>query len=37
MEQLTALIIAKYNYWIYVTLMMIGFYAMIGKKTWSRN
>lgn len=32
MEQLTALIIAKYNYWIYVTLMMIGFYAMIGKK-----
>lgn len=32
MEQFTALIIAKYNYWIYVTLMMIGFYAMIGKK-----
>lgn len=25
-------IIAKYNYWIYVILMMIGFYAMIGKK-----
>jgi multicomponent Na+:H+ antiporter subunit C len=24
-------IIAKYNYWIYVVLMMIGFYAMIGK------
>jgi multicomponent Na+:H+ antiporter subunit C len=32
MEQFTAIIIAKYNYWIYVTLMMIGFYAMIGKK-----
>jgi multicomponent Na+:H+ antiporter subunit C len=22
----------KYNYWIYILLMMIGFYAMIGKK-----
>lgn len=26
------LILAKYNYWIYVTLMMIGFYAIIAKK-----
>jgi multicomponent Na+:H+ antiporter subunit C len=26
------LIVNKYNYWIYITLMMIGFYAMIGKK-----
>ncbi len=25
-------IIGKYNYWIYILLMMIGFYAMIGKK-----
>jgi len=25
-------ILAKYNYWIYVVLMMIGFYAMIAKK-----
>lgn len=25
-------IISKYNYWIYITLMMIGFYAMIGKR-----
>jgi multicomponent Na+:H+ antiporter subunit C len=25
-------VIAKYNYWIYVVLMMIGFYAMIGKR-----
>ena len=24
-------IINKYNYWIYVTLMMVGFYAMMGK------
>lgn len=32
MEQLLALIVAKYNYWIYVALMMIGFYAMIGKR-----
>ena len=32
MEQVLALIVAKYNYWIYVVLMMIGFYAMIGKR-----
>jgi len=25
------LMIAKYNYWIYIILMMIGFYAMIAK------
>jgi multicomponent Na+:H+ antiporter subunit C len=25
-------IIGKYNYWIYISLMMIGFYAMIAKK-----
>ncbi|RMF47623.1 MAG: NADH-quinone oxidoreductase subunit J [Deltaproteobacteria bacterium] len=25
-------IVAKYNYWIYVLLMMIGFYAMIAKR-----
>lgn len=25
-------IISKYNYWIAIILMMIGFYAMIGKK-----
>lgn len=24
--------IGKFNYWIYIILMMIGFYAMIGKK-----
>ena len=32
MEGLMAEIVAKYNYWIYVALMMIGFYAMIGKR-----
>ena len=32
MESLTNEILAKYNYWIYVILMMIGFYAMIGKR-----
>ncbi len=32
MEHLTSEILAKYNYWIYVVLMMIGFYAMIGKR-----
>ncbi len=25
-------ILTKYNYWIYVVLMMIGFYAIIAKK-----
>jgi len=25
-------IICKYNYWIYIILMMMGFYAMISKK-----
>ena len=25
------IVIAKYNYWIYITLMMIGLYAMIAK------
>ena len=26
------LIFSKYNYWLYIILMMIGFYAMIGKR-----
>lgn len=25
-------IIAKYNYWIYIILMMVGFYAIIAKR-----
>ncbi|VAV84484.1 Na(+) H(+) antiporter subunit C [hydrothermal vent metagenome] len=26
------IILGKYNYWIYIALMMIGFYAMIAKE-----
>ncbi len=26
------LILGKYNYWIYIVLMMVGFYAMIAKE-----
>ncbi|HBH62246.1 MAG TPA: NADH-quinone oxidoreductase subunit J [Nitrospiraceae bacterium] len=26
------LIIGKYNFWVYIVLMMIGFYAMIAKR-----
>jgi len=32
MEPLLALIVAKLNYWVCIVLMMIGFYAMIGKR-----
>lgn len=32
MDVIATEIIAKYNYWLYVVLMMIGFYAMIGKR-----
>jgi multicomponent Na+:H+ antiporter subunit C len=31
MTDLLALVVAKYNYWLYVILMMIGLYAMIAK------
>ncbi len=31
MTDLLALVVAKYNYWLYVVLMMIGLYAMIAK------
>jgi len=31
MEELLSLVVAKYNYWLYVILMMIGLYAMIAK------
>ncbi len=31
MSDLLSLIIAKYNYWLYVVLMMIGLYGMIAK------
>jgi len=32
MDALQDLILARFNYWIYVILMMIGLYAMITKK-----
>jgi multicomponent Na+:H+ antiporter subunit C len=32
MDAVTALIIAKYNYWMYIILMMIGLYGIIVKK-----
>ena len=31
MSELMALIVAKYNFWLYIILMMIGLYAMIAK------
>lgn len=31
MSDLITNIVAKYNYWIYITLMMVGLYAMIAK------
>jgi multicomponent Na+:H+ antiporter subunit C len=31
-ERMIEYLMSKYNYWIYVVLMMIGFYAMIGKR-----
>jgi multicomponent Na+:H+ antiporter subunit C len=29
---MTEFILGKYNYWIYIVLMMTGFYAVIAKK-----
>ncbi len=31
MPDFLELVVAKYNYWIYITLMMIGLYAIISK------
>lgn len=31
MSDIISTVIANYNYWIYITLMMIGLYAMIAK------
>ena len=33
MEWLIEEVLAKYNYWISIILMLIGFYAMIAKDT----
>jgi multicomponent Na+:H+ antiporter subunit C len=30
-------VISKYNYWVYITLMMIGFYAMIAKNNLAKK
>ena len=32
MESVMEFVISKFNYWIYITLMMIGFYAMMRKR-----
>ena len=32
MEDFFSIVISKYNYWIYITLMMIGLWAIIAKK-----
>lgn len=31
MEELINIVGSKYNYWVYISLMMIGLYAMIAK------
>ena len=31
MDDIIQIVVAKYNYWIYITLMMVGLYAMIAK------
>ena len=31
MEEVVSIVVAKYNYWLYIILMMVGLYAMIGK------
>jgi multicomponent Na+:H+ antiporter subunit C len=31
MTDLISMVVAKYNFWIYITLMMIGLYAIIAK------
>ncbi len=31
MSEILPIIVAKYNYWLYIVLMMIGLYAMISK------
>ncbi|MCF8082272.1 MAG: cation:proton antiporter subunit C [Deltaproteobacteria bacterium] len=32
MSEIISSVVAHYNYWIYIALMMIGLYAVIGKK-----
>ena len=37
MESIVAEIMAKYNYWLYVVLMMIGLWATIAKNNLIKN
>jgi multicomponent Na+:H+ antiporter subunit C len=32
LDDLIAIVVSKYNFWVYIILMMIGFYAIITKK-----
>lgn len=32
LNEVTTVFVSKLNYWIYVALLMVGFYAMIAKK-----
>ncbi len=32
MDALGSMLISKYNYWVYIALMMVGFYAVIAKR-----
>ncbi len=32
MDALGSMLISKYNYWVYIALMMVGFYAVIVKR-----
>ncbi len=31
MEEITALLVSRYNYWAFIVLMMVGLYGMIAK------
>ena len=31
MTEFTELLVARYNYWIYIVLILIGLYAMVAK------
>ncbi|RMH82322.1 MAG: NADH-quinone oxidoreductase subunit J [Calditrichaeota bacterium] len=37
MEHLLDIVIARFNYWIYIILMMIGLYGMIAKNNFAKK
>jgi len=37
MDDLLAHIVGRYNYWLYIVLMMIGLYAMIAKNNLAKK